>query len=124
MFAFTLQIRLALEGRGPVHSGARDASSPASAQQMSGPAGHRQPSVASSASQSSHAVPDMAAAAPDTSVGASSPAVGASQAEPDPAGGMQESTHEDLQAALSQGASEPADTVFDLAGFQVSHVSQ
>ena len=109
-----------MEGRGTVQAGADEASSPAKAQQVSGPAAFQQPPVASSASQSSHPVQDMAATAPDTPVGTSSPAVGASQAHGAPAVGMQESMQEGLQAALSQGGPEPTDPVFDLAGFQVS----
>ena len=62
---------------------------------------------------------NMAAVAPDTPVGTSSPAVGAPQAHAASAVGMQESVQEDLQAALSEGGPEPADPVFDLAGFQV-----
>ena len=118
----TLQIRLALEGKGTVQSGASGASSPANTRQMSSPAAGQQPPFASRETQSSHSVQDMAAAAPDTPVGTSSPAVGAPQAQADPAAAMQESRQEDLQDALSQGGPEPMDPVFDLAGFQVSRV--
>lgn len=120
---FTLQIRLALEGRGAAQSGASNVPSPAIAQQSSGPAAIQQPLGAFLAPQSSPSAQDMATAASETPVGSSGHAAGATQAQPAPAAGMQERMQEDLQAALSQKATEPADPVFDLAGFQVSHMS-